>query len=145
MTLAARVVLAHQQGPHALTVVDGQSRRELGPDTREYLFVVSATNPSAAERRFKAATLRVTYRTRANFVGAVDLPSSEPMIVPARETIRTSLRFTACNVIPRHCRIDAYTLLLVDEKGERITLDASLDSVLQTDTDGSGRATWGWD
>ena len=129
----------------AVTIVDGQTRRELASDTRDYVFVVSATNSSTAERRFNVATLRVTYRTRANFLGAVDLPSRETMIVPAGETIRASLRFTTRDVIPRHCRIDAYTLLLVDEKGERLILDASIASVLQADTDGGAPATWGWD
>ena len=120
--LVARTVLAHQQGPQlaaAVTIVDGQTRRDLASDTRDYVFVVSATNPSTAERRFSVATLRVTYRTRANFLGAVDLVD-ERTDDRAGRSIRASLRFTTRNVIPRHCRIDAYTVLLVNENGERL-------------------------
>ena len=146
--LVARTVLASQAGtPPAVTVTvsDGQTRRDVASDTREYVFVVSATNPSSAERRFKATILRVTYRTRANFLGAVDLASSEPLVVAAGRNATANLRFTTTNVIPRHSRIDAYTLLFVDGNGDRLTVDASLPAVLQADTDGTGPATWGWD
>jgi hypothetical protein len=118
--LVARAVLASRTGtPPAVTVtvIDGQTRRDVATDTREYVFVVRATNPSATERRFTATTLRVTYRTRANFLGAVDLTSAEPFVVAAGQTATTNRRFVTANVIPRHCRIDAYTLLLVDESG----------------------------
>jgi hypothetical protein len=145
--LVARTVLANQSGmPPAVTVtvIDGQTRRDVASDTRDYAFVVSATNPSAAERRC-TVTLRVTYRTRANFLGAVDLASSDPVVVPAGQSARVNLRFTTTNVIPRHCRIDAYTLLFVDANSARMTVDASLPAVLQADTDGTGPATWGWD
>jgi hypothetical protein len=75
----------------------------------------------------------------------VDLASSEPFVVAAGRNATANLRFTTTNVIPRHSRIDAYTLLFVDGNGDRLTLDASLPAVLQADTDGTGPATWGWD
>ena len=53
--------------------------------------------------------------------------------------------FSTSNVVPRHCRIEGYTLLFTDGNGPRVTVDASLPSVLQADTDGTGAATWGWD
>jgi hypothetical protein len=75
----------------------------------------------------------------------VDLAASEPFVVAAGQTGKANLRFTTTNVIPRHCRIDAYTLLFVDGNGDRLTVDASLPAVQQADTDGTGAATWGWD
>ena len=129
----------------ALQVVEGHTRRDVSSDTRDYAFVVNATNRSNAERRFAEATLRVTYRTRANFLGAVDLTASGPIVVAAGGTTTSTLRFSTSNVIPRHCRIDAYTLVFIDEGGERFMIDASLPSVLKADTDGAGPITWGWD
>jgi hypothetical protein len=103
------------------------------------------SNQSPPERRFRPPTLRVTYRTRANFIGAVDLESTDPLTAAAGQVSNATLRFTTSNVIPRHCRVDAYTLLLTDDQGERVIVDASLPAVLQADTDGTGPATWGWD
>ncbi len=125
-------------------VREGHTRRELSSDTREYAFVVSITNRSNTERRLSGTTLRVTYRTRANFLGAVDLTSGEPIAIPAGGA-QATLRFSTSNVIPRHSRIDAYTLLFMNDGGERVVADASLPAVLQADTDGTGPATWGWD
>jgi hypothetical protein len=145
--LVARTVLANQAGgPLAdVQVLEGHTRRDVASDTRDYAFVVHAANRSNSERRLTDATLRVTYRTRANFLGAVDLPAGEPIVIAAGDTTKATLRFSTSNVVPRHCRIDAYTLLFVDDRGHRLTVDASLPTVLQADTDGAGTATWGWD
>ena len=148
--LVARTVLAHQDGqsrrdPLTVRVSEGHCRRDLGTDTRDYAFVVAVSNQSATERRFRPPTLRVTYRTRANFLGAADLESTESLTAPVGQTINARLRFTTSNVIPRHCRVDAYTLLLTDDQGERVVVDASLPAVLLADTDGTGSSTWGWD
>ena len=145
--LVARSVLASSTGTpaSAAQVLEAHTRRDVATDSREYVFVVTLTTPKPLGRLFPAPTLRVTYRTRANFLGAVDLPSSEPVIAPGGQTTKATLRFTTSNVIPRHCRIDAYTLLFVDERGERLTVDASLPAVLQADSDGTGPSTWGWD
>lgn len=133
---------ASQSDP--IVVREGHTRRDLASDTRDYAFVIDVRTPSTSQRRLTAATLRVTYRTRANFLGAVDLTSDQSIVVPAGQTSSATLRFTTSNVIPRHCRIDAYTLLFMDGS-ERVTVDASLPAVLQADTDGTGPATWGWD
>jgi hypothetical protein len=114
-------------------------------DTRDYVFIVNVTNSSAADQRLQEPTLRVTYRTRANFLGAVDLQSTDTLLIPAGHSIRATLRFTTSNVIPRHCRVDAYTLLFMDAGGARLVVDASLPHVMQADTDGTGPSTWGWD
>ena len=148
--LMARTVLTDRaaqsrRDPLVIKVTGGQSRRDLTTDTRDYAFVVTVSNESPSERRFEFPVLRVTYRTRANFLGAVDLAAAEPLLIPAGQSSSATLRFTTSNVIPRHCRIDAYTLLLTDDTGARIVIDASLASVLQSDTDGTGRATWGLD
>jgi hypothetical protein len=145
--LAARAVLAEPSSAKlpAFRILEGHTRRDIGTDTHDYVFVIAASNAMAMEWRCDAPTLRVTYRTRANFLGAVDLPSSEPLVAPGGQTTKATLRFTTSNVIPRHCRIDAYTLLFVDERGERLTVDASLPAVLQADSDGTGPSTWGWD
>jgi len=145
--LVARTVLAsHAAAPPAdAQVIEGHTRRDIASDTREYAFVIHLRNRSNTERRFPEPALRVTYRTRANFLGAVDLTSREPIVIAAGETTTTTLRFTTTNVIPRHSRIDAYTLLFVDDRGDRLTLDASLPAVLTADTDGTGPTTWGWD
>ena len=145
--LVARTVLASQAPPPPADaeVLEGHTRRDLTSDTRDYVFVVNLTNRSKVERRFPEPTLRVTYRTRANFLGAVDLTSNEPIVVAAGQAAKATLRFATSNVIPRHCRIDAYSLLLVDDGGVRTMVDASLPSVLRADTDGAGPTTWGWD
>lgn len=144
--LVARTVIAsHAGAPADVQVLEGHTRRDIAADTRDYAFVVNLTNRLNVERRFPEPALRVTYRTRANFLGAVDLLSAEPIAILPGETAKATLRFTTSNVIPRHSRIDAYTLLFVDEHGDRVTADASLSSVLQADTDGTGPTTWGWD
>jgi hypothetical protein len=148
--LVARTVLADQarrlpRHPLDVRVTDGQTRRDLASDSREYAFSVTLSNESPSERRFAAPVLRVTYRTRANFLGAADVTAAEPIAVPAGQTVTTTLRFATRNVIPRHCRIDAYTLLFTDSGGERLEIDASMQAVLQADTDGIGSPAWGWE
>ena len=147
--LVARTVLANAgQGRaprQSISIVEAQARRDLANDTRDYSFVVAVANDSATVRQFAPPTLRVTYRTRANFLGAVDITAPEPLSVPAGQTATATLRFSTSNVIPRHCRVDAHTLLFVDDKGERLSLDASLPAVVQADTDGEGPRSWGYD
>jgi hypothetical protein len=143
--LAARTVLSNPASPRdAIQVVEGHTRRNVASDTRQYVFVVTIANRSSSERRFDPPMLRVTYRTRANFLGAVDLASTEAVIAPAGQQASATLRYSTSNVIPRHCRIDAYTLLF-HSGNERTLVDASLPAVLQADTDGAGPSTWGWD
>jgi hypothetical protein len=140
------VLANHAGAPRTdVQVLEGHTRRDVASDTRDYAFVVNVSNRSNSERRLPDPTLRVTYRTRANFLGAVDLTASQSIVVPAGTAAKATLQFKTSNVIPRHCRIDAYTLLFTDESGARLTVDASLPSVLQADTDGTGPATWGWD
>jgi hypothetical protein len=147
--LAARTVIGAQNGSPrnqlTIRVADGHTRRDLTTDTRDYAFEIAVSNPSTSEWRSNTPTLRVTYRTRANFLGAVDLTAGEPVTVPAGQSTKTTLRFSTSNVIPRHCRIDGYTLLFADTSGARTIVDASLPNVLQADSDGTGPSTWGWD
>ncbi|HTM04228.1 MAG TPA: hypothetical protein VL173_12030 [Vicinamibacterales bacterium] len=154
--LLARTVLAEGTADHegpprrvvrglSVQAVHGKTRRDVAADTRDYSFTVAIANRSGADRRLVRIELRVTFRTRANFLGAVDLTSEQNITVGAGKSIEATLRFTTSNVIPRHCRVDAYTLLLTDDRGERLVADASLPAVLQADTDGVGPATWGWD
>jgi len=147
--LVARTILADRQGqsrgPLTVRVTHGQARRDLATDSRSYTFVIEAANSFPTEWRCDAPLLRVTYRTRANFLGAADIAAGEPLAVPAGATTNATLKFTTSNVVPRHCRVDAYTLLLFDTNGQRIVLDASLADVLRSDTDGTGPASWGHD
>ena len=154
--LLARTVLAEGTADHkgsprsavrglSVQVADGKTRRDVATDTRDYSFTVAIANRSGADRRLRPIELRVTFRTRANFLGAVDLASAQNISVAAGTSIEATLGFTTSNVIPRHCRVDAYTLFLTDDRGERIVADASIPAVLQADTDGVGPATWGWD
>jgi hypothetical protein len=53
--------------------------------------------------------------------------------------------YTTSNIIPRHCRVQDYALILSMDDGTRDVVDASLPSLLAADTDGEGPATWGWD
>ena len=148
--LVARTVIAHGEGPSprdplTVRVTEGQTRRDIGTDTRDYTFKIVASSALPTEWRCEAPTLRVTYRTRANFLGAVDIRAAEPLIVPGGAATNATLRFTTSNVIPRHCRIDAYTMVLTSDIGGRICIDASLPAVLEQDADGTGPPTWGWD
>jgi len=148
--LVARTVVAAQPvaapgSPLSFRVNEGHTRRDVATDTRDYVFAVAISNASTSERRLDPVMLQVTYRTRANFVGAVDLAAAAAITVAAGATVATTLRFTTSNVIPRHCRIDAYTLMFTDAAGQRIRVDASLPAVLHEDTDGAAPATWGWD
>jgi hypothetical protein len=154
-------------GGLAVSVLDGSVVRELPADLRRYAFTVAITNQSDVDRMVTAAALRVRYRTRANFLGAVDLPLSAggdpselhvslsagaggsalhlPLRIAPGETVTRTARLDTSNVIPRHCRVDGYTLLLADAAGDRWSCDASLPQVLRDDHDGDGPATWGWD
>jgi hypothetical protein len=135
-------------------VVAGGVRRDLAADLRAYTFTLSIANQSAAECVITAAGLRVSYRTRANFLGAVELPLSPgdddralrlPLRIASGDTLTRLARLDTSNVLPRHCRVDAYALLLADASGHRWSVDASLPQVLANDHDGDGPRTWGWD
>jgi hypothetical protein len=53
--------------------------------------------------------------------------------------------FTTSNLIPRHCRVQDYAVIVLAPGGERVVADASLPALLAADTDGQGPPTWGWD
>jgi hypothetical protein len=137
-----------------IEVLDGSVQRELAEDVRRYAFTIAVTNASDAAQTIAAAALRVGYRTRANFLGAVDLPlpsGSEPtalrmpLRIDAGERVTRSAHLETSNIIPRHARIDGYTVLLADPSGRRWSADASLPQMLRDDHDGEGPRTWGWD
>jgi len=68
-----------EASPLRVSVTEGQARRALADDTRDYALLLSLGNESTAPIVVSACQLRVTYRTRANFLGAVDLePRSAP-------------------------------------------------------------------
>jgi hypothetical protein len=136
----------------------GQAVRSVADDTRDYVLLAELTNDADAAITISGCQLRVTYRTRANFLGAVDLdlrPGSNlpgsgtalvlPMMMAPRSTAMRSVSFTTSNVIPRHCRVQDYALIVSGEGGERVVADASLPALLVADTDGQGPSTWGWD
>ena len=147
--------------PLAVTVLDGRARRDLASDAREYAFLIAIENGSGADTTITEVELRVSYRTRANFCGAVDVPMDVeaqvreggpmqphlyiPLRLAAAQAASGWVEFHTANVIPRHCRVDAYQLAVTDASGTSATTDASLPSVLRADTDGRGPATWGWD
>ena len=170
---AQQAAAAAQQIPRqfarglALTVVDGRARRDLTTDARDYAFLLAIENGSGAETTVADVELRVSYRTRANFCGAVDLavatgdaPSAGsgdrtatnvqpkldvPLRLAAAQARSGWVEFHTANIIPRHCRVDGYTVIVTDAGGVRTTADASLATVLRADTDGRGPSTWGWD
>jgi len=146
-------------GSFALQVMEGRARRSISDDTREYALLVELANDSAHAIAVSSVALRVTYRTRANFLGAVDLQPDVPadkgppvrplLVLPAQlrpgERVTGWLLFRTVNVIPRHCRVQDYALVAIDAAGVRTLTDASLPALLAADTDGTGPATWGWD
>ena len=140
-------------------VLEGQVRRALADDTRDYALLASLGNDTGSTLTVARLTLRVTYQTRANFLGAVDL---EPLIerpagaagramLPGAATLEAGSEmsgwvfFTTANVVPRHCRVTDYALLAHLADGDRVVTDASLPALLRGDTDGQGSRTWGWD
>ena len=150
----------------AVTVVDGRARRDLATDARDYAFLLAIENGSGAETTVADVELRVSYRTRANFCGAVDLAIAAsdaaggatersgtgvqpklhvPLRLGAGQAMSGWVEFHTANIIPRHCRVDGYTVIVIDAGGVRTTADAGLPNVLRADTDGRGPATWGWD
>ena len=169
--LARQVVAAAQHVPRpfnrglAVTVVDGRARRDLTTDARDYAFLLAIENGSGAETTVADVELRVSYRTRANFCGAVDLAVAPgeaapnpgeraenlqprlhvPLRLGAAQTTSGWVEFHTANIIPRHCRVDGYTIMVTDAAGARTTADAALPAVLRADTDGRGSSTWGWD
>ena len=142
-----------------LRALDGHARRSLADDTREYAILIELVNDTTRTVAITSIALRVTYRTRANFLGAVDLETGQDVSEPAagRPLLRLPaplapganvtgwLRFSTVNVIPRHCRVQDYALVALDATGGRTMADASLPALLAADTDGQGPATWGWD
>ena len=139
-------------------VVEGHARRTLGDDSRDYALRVSLANELTTSITIRRIVLRVTYRTRANFLGAVDLeplppspatdadrtPLAQPVSLRPAETATGWLLFHTVNVIPRHCRVDEYALVVTPAETMRVVADASLPALLAAD-DGQGPATWGWD
>jgi hypothetical protein len=137
-----------------VTVTSGRAERTIADDMRRYDYIVSIANCSAVEKTFDRLALRVSFRTRANFCGAVDVPMSSdrsdaawrlPIRIAPGATIEGALHFETSNIIPRHSRIDQHTLLIGNADGERYSADASLPDVVKHDHDGTGPATWGWD
>ena len=59
-----------QSGPtpsFRLRALDGEARRSLADDTRDYAVLVELVNDTAEAVAVTRIALRVTYRTRANF------------------------------------------------------------------------------
>jgi len=172
---AQQAVAAAQQVPRqyarglSVTVVDGRARRDLTTDARDYAFLLAVENGSGAETTVSDVELRVSYRTRANFCGAVDLAVAEdgagspdasatgrgasglqprlhvPLRLAAARALSGWVEFHTANIIPRHCRVDGYTIIVTDAGGVRTIADATLPKVLNADTDGRGPSSWGWD
>lgn len=149
---------AARQPGLALEVVDGEARRTVADDRREYALRLMGVNGGGKTETLAAATLRVTYRTRANFLGAVDIPPQTsvtpadgralmllPLDVGPGRALDGWLVFRTTNVIPRHCRVQDHALIVTSADGRRHIVDASLPQVLAGDSDGAGPATWGWD
>jgi hypothetical protein len=142
-----------------LRALEGEARRSVADDARDYAILVELVNDTAAPVAVTSVTLRVTYRTRANFLGAVDLeaivdaarPATGRPVLTLPATLEPGAGVTGwillstANVIPRHCRVQDYTLVALDATGGRTLADASLPALLAADTDGQGPATWGWD
>jgi hypothetical protein len=148
------------RGRPLLEVLEGQARRDIADDSRDYALVVAVTNDSDTPVTLSGCVLRVTYRTRANFLGAVDLePRTDvelrkddprPVVrstfsVAVHQRLECWLLFNTRNIIPRHCRVQEYALVAFTGDGRRLIVDASLPTLLAADTDGQGPATWGWD
>ena len=140
--------------PVTLTVITGRAERTIADDRRAYDFTISISNRSAQEKTFDRLALRVSFRTRANFCGAVDVPADSaacdpvlrvPLRIAAGQTVSGALHFETSNIIPRHSRIDGHAILVGNADGERYSGDASLPDVVKNDHDGTGPATWGWD
>jgi hypothetical protein len=142
-----------------LRVIDGHMRRSIAADTRDYAVAVDLANETRAPVTIRTIALRVTYRTRANFLGAVDIdPDQEsrkfegtgpllklPVELGVGGGATGFLFFRTANVIPRHCRVQDYAFVAHTADGRRFVIDASLTALLVHDTDGQGPATWGWD
>src|SRR5688572_20891161 len=127
-TARAALQAAHASDGRALRalILEGQARRGVKDDTREYALRVSLTNDAGVPCTIASTILRVTYRTRANFLGAVDLPLEDTKITDTKgagatrnarelslplfkgQTTQGWLFFKTTNVIPRHCRVDDY-------------------------------------
>ena len=162
---ARQAVTAAQHVPRqyarglGVTVVDGRGRRDLTTDARDYAFLLAIENGAGAETTVSDVELRVSYRTRANFCGAVDLAFAEdgvgsshlqprlhvPLRLAAGQTTSGWVEFRTANIIPRHCRVDGYAIIVTDAGGLRTMADGTLPKVLHADTDGRGPSTWGWD
>jgi hypothetical protein len=157
----ARVAAAATPTParFSVRVMDGEADRVVADDSREYALLLSLSSGADAPVTVSSCLLRVTYRTRANFLGAVDLkprtdvpsardarpPVELPLVVKLGKTVERWVFFRTANVIPRHCRVQDYALIVSTDPGGRHVVDASLPSLLAADTDGQGPATWGWD
>jgi hypothetical protein len=140
-----------------VSILEGEARRAVADDTRDYALSVMFMNGLGVGVRLSRVTLRVTYLTRANFLGAVDLeprPGTAtdarkliewPVAIPPRTALRGWMLFSTSNVIPRHCRVVDYALIVHTDQGKRHTADATRPAMLAADTDGQGPATWGWD
>ena len=142
-----------------LRALEGEARRSVADDSRDYAILVELVNDTATPVTLTSVGLRITYRTRANFLGAVDLETvadvaaraagrpllSLPATLDPGAKITGWILLSTVNVIPRHCRVQDYTLVAIDGAGVRTLTDASLPSLLGADTDGAGPATWGWD
>src|SRR4029450_10014640 len=116
-------------------------------DARDYAFLLAIENGSGAETTVAEIELRVSYRTRANFCGAVDLARDPdaaatdlqpklhiPLRLGAGQATSGWVEFHTANLIPRHCRVDGYTVIVTDGGGVRTTADAALPNVLRADT-----------
>jgi hypothetical protein len=85
-TARAALQAAHAGDRRSLraSILEGRARRRVSDDTREYALRVSLANDSGGPRTIASTILRVTYRTRANFLGAVDLPLEDTKITDTK-------------------------------------------------------------
>jgi hypothetical protein len=120
--------------PFRLSVLDALIRTG-PPDTPwHYAFLASVLNDSGSTCTFTKLSLRVNYRTQANFCCSLDVPMPAsieaggmrtgevtlrlPLVLEGGRTLTGWAHFETVNVVPADCTVDSYAIVLQGSGGE---------------------------
>jgi hypothetical protein len=127
--------------PVLVLYLQGGYLRRIGQD-RIYMFLLSVSNPSDNNNAIAQMDLRIEYRTTANFLAAVDVPSVPkddeiftggghsrleiPLQVEAHQTVAGWVFFRVKKALLEDCTIDTHVILATDSHGQRVSIEAAL-------------------
>jgi hypothetical protein len=111
-------------------------------EDRFYMFLLSVSNPSDSNNAVARIDLRIEYRTGANFLATVNVPSVSqgdemfagdsrsnleiPIKVDAHQTVVGRVFFRLKKALLKDCAVDSYVIVATDSHGGWTSVETAL-------------------